>query len=321
MASNIAYRPPTWYPPVATPWENFRRSPACFLARWLYKKRRIRRLISPSLALTKTRVSIVCISDTHMTQPDVPDGDILLHAGDLTNRGTFEELQSQLDWLKGLPHRYKVVIAGNHDLLLDPSYVARFPDRIYEGEGTSRSDLDWGDIIYLNNSTAKLEFPDGHSLKVYGSPWTEQFGTWAFQYPPIRQVWAESIPPDTDIVLTHGPPKGHLDLEGKGCPQLLKELWRIRPRLVVFGHIHDGHGREEIVYDAVEAAYDRVMMEGRGIVTVGLMAFWALWSWLWDVLCLPRSTYDGSDRTHLINAAIVGGRLTGIQQPAIVVEI
>ena len=64
-------------------------------------------------------ISVVCISDTHNTQPYIPAGDLLLHAGDLSNWGTFAEIQAQLTWLSQQPHRYKIVIAGNHDLLLD----------------------------------------------------------------------------------------------------------------------------------------------------------------------------------------------------------
>lgn len=60
----------------------------------------------------------------------MPDADVLLHAGDLTSGGTFAELQSQLEWSRSLPHRYKVVIAGNHGLLLDAAFVARHPERI-----------------------------------------------------------------------------------------------------------------------------------------------------------------------------------------------
>ena len=63
-------------------------------------------------------VRTVCVSDTHNLQPEVPDGDVLLHAGDLTNRGTFDELQEQLDWLDKQPHRFKVVIAGNDSCAL-----------------------------------------------------------------------------------------------------------------------------------------------------------------------------------------------------------
>lgn len=172
-----------------TPWQQFRRDPAAFLIHWLYRQKLVPELPAVS---TSRPISVICISDTHCKHPEVPDGDVLLHAGDLTDKGTFAEIQAQLDWTNTLPHRYKVCIAGNHDLLLDPDYVKRRPDRIYEGEGTARADLNWGSILYLNNSATELRFSDGSGrdcvLKVYGSPWTEQFGTWAFQYPPIRDV-------------------------------------------------------------------------------------------------------------------------------------
>ena len=58
-------------------------------------------------------ITVVAISDTHNLQPDLPDGDLLLHGGDLTQRGSFEELQAQLDWLKGQKHHYKVIIGGS----------------------------------------------------------------------------------------------------------------------------------------------------------------------------------------------------------------
>jgi calcineurin-like phosphoesterase family protein len=267
----------------------------------------------------------VCISDTHNTRPPVPDGDVLLHAGDLTIGGTFAELRAQLDWLRHLPHRHKVVVAGNHDLLLDAAFVARHPEKISsgEGEGASRDDLPWGDdIIYLDNSAATLRFPGGRrSLSVYGSPWTPQFGNWAFQHPPVREVWEGSVPPGTDILLTHGPPRGHLDLEGKGCPQLLREIWRARPRLVVFGHIHGGYGREDIGYDAVEACYDGVMTGDKGLVAAVMMACRLFWGWLRDALLLSPRPQHPSRRTTLVNAAAVAGRFNEEQQPAIVVYL
>src|SRR5438067_1571839 len=103
-----------------TEWEIFCKDPTIYLARWLYQKRSIIHRVQPS-----TPITVVCISDSHNTQPAVPDGDVLLHAGDLTEAGTFDELQAQMDWLNSLPHRYKVAISGNHDLVLDPAYLER----------------------------------------------------------------------------------------------------------------------------------------------------------------------------------------------------
>lgn len=112
----------------------------------------------------------------------------------------------------------------------------------------------------------QVDLPGGRCLRVYGSPWTEQFGNWAFQYPPICSVWHESIPPDADIVLTHGPPRGFLDQDGKGCPQLTREVWRAKPRPVVFGNIHEGHGQEDDVrYDGVGGLYRGVVAREGGL--------------------------------------------------------
>lgn len=60
------------------------------------------------------RVRIVCVSDTHNDNPTdhVPDGDIFLHAGDMTDNGTYEEMKTALDWIRKLPHKLKLIIPG-----------------------------------------------------------------------------------------------------------------------------------------------------------------------------------------------------------------
>ncbi|RMD39364.1 hypothetical protein DV735_g5756, partial [Chaetothyriales sp. CBS 134920] len=299
MAAPLA----TWKPPQPSVWQQFRREPAAFLARWLHRCRP-RLSISPP-AEASNPITVVCISDTHQSQPTVPDGDLLLHAGDLSNYGSFEELQAQLDWLASLPHRHKVLIAGNHDRLLDPEYVARFPDRICETEGRSRADLDWHDLVYLNCTSRTLEF--GHRrVNIFGSPWTPQFGTFAFQYPPIRDVWTGAVPQGTDIVLTHGPPRGYLDLGGKGCPHLLREVAKTRPQAVVFGHIHAGHGQEEAGFRGVDTCYQRVMAGNGGLATVFAMVAWLLGAWVMKLLYSVLGKGDNSlPRTTMINASLV----------------
>ena len=307
----------TWLPPVPTPWQRLKRAPAPFLAQYLHQRRTP--IVPPQ---TPSPISIVCISDTHNTQPSLPSADLLLHAGDLTNAGTFSELQSQLAWLKSLPYQHKVVIAGNHDRLLDADYVARFPDRIAsgEGEGTARGDLDWGDVIYLENSSARLDFSNGRQLNVYGSPQTPLCGVFAFQYPDVRAVWPGTVPKNTDILLTHGPPRGHLD-EGKGCPQLLREIWRARPRLVVFGHFHGGRGVEHVEYDGIQGAYDGVMAGDRGLLAVLFMACRWMGEWLWSALSWRKERRGTAGGATLVNAAVVAGRGNETQLPPTVVSI
>ena len=204
------------------------------------------------------RISVVCISDTHNTQPDLPPGDILVHAGDLSHDGTFSEIQAQLDWLNEQPHQHKVVISGNHDYLLDPECEDRCPEHIVERPGASRSDLRWGSIIYLQDTSATLRFVNGRSLRIYGSPWTQQYGTRAFQFPLNRDVWTGAVPIDTDILITHGPPKFHLDANAQGNQYLVYELCRVRPKLVVYGHIHDGYGKDVVDFNDIQAAYERI---------------------------------------------------------------
>jgi hypothetical protein len=216
---------------------------------------------------TKSTIKVVCISDTHNTQPELPPADVLIHAGDLTGNGSFDEVQAQLHWLSAQPHRYKIAIAGNHDVLLDDAFLEQHPERRYGETRKTRHDLDWGSVLYLKDSSVKLEFPaetaspeesindetllrqhqqDQHkrkynqlpqyirTLTIYGSPRTPQYGVSAFQYPPeeAEAFWASRIPFDVDVVVVHGPLRLHLDTSGvrhAGCPFLAREIGRVRP--------------------------------------------------------------------------------------------
>ncbi|KAL8769047.1 MAG: hypothetical protein Q9209_004833 [Squamulea sp. 1 TL-2023] len=275
------------------------------------------------MALSKDSIRIVCISDTHDLQPELPHGDILLHAGDLTSRGTFEQLQTQLDWLNQQPHRYKVVIAGNHDLLLDDNFDQ--PGRLVREFGKERKDLSWGSIIYLQNESTTLAFPSGRQLKLYGSPWTSQCGPWAFQYPPIRDVFSGTIPPGTDILITHGPPQHHLDMgDARGCPHLAKEIWRYRDslQLVVFGHIHEGHGREELTFDRNQQLREEIRLGVRGGLFMVELALRILVERVKVLLPSKVSPQLGEPRTiTLVNAAIATTPWEKDSRLPIVVEI
>lgn len=130
---------------------------------------------------------IVCISDTHNTQPDLPRGEILIHAGDLTENGSFDELQEQLAWLSRQPHRNKIVVAGNHDVLLDDVFLEKYPERKY-GDSRTVQGLNRGFVHYLRDSSITLDVAvttttaqDGkpnstRTLTIYGSPQTPQYG-------------------------------------------------------------------------------------------------------------------------------------------------
>ncbi len=174
---------------------------------------------------------IVVISDTHSLHGalEVPPGDILVHAGDLTNHGALEDVVAFDRFLAALPHRHKLVIAGNHDFCFER-----------QGEA-ARAAL--RHATYLEDDAIVVE-----GIRFYGSPWQPWFYDWAFNLhrgPEIRAKW-ELIPEDTDVLITHGPPLGHGDLvargERVGCRDLLERVRRIKPRYHLFGHIHEAYG-------------------------------------------------------------------------------
>jgi Icc-related predicted phosphoesterase len=176
-------------------------------------------------------LTIVAISDTHGRHRalKIPPGDVLVHAGDLTRRGKFQELDELDELFASLPHRYKVVIAGNHDWCFQEQPAAAAARLKH--------------AIYLQDEGVTLE-----GVRFWGSPWQPWFYDWAFNLrrgAEIRAKW-ELIPPDTDVLITHGPPFGHGDLtsrgERAGCEDLLEVVERIAPRVHIFGHIHEGAG-------------------------------------------------------------------------------
>jgi Icc-related predicted phosphoesterase len=177
------------------------------------------------------KVRIVAISDTHGQHRKlwIPPGDILVHAGDITWNGDPAEVKDFNAYLGRLPHRHKVVIAGNHDFCFEND-----PD-------TTRALLT--NCIYLQDESVVLE-----GLRFYGSPWQPWFYDWAFNLPrgaALKAKW-DLIPPDTNVLITHGPPAGYGDLtsfnDHAGCSDLLDTVKRIRPRVHIFGHIHEGAG-------------------------------------------------------------------------------
>lgn len=187
-------------------------------------------------------MKIVCLSDTHNIHNEivVPDGDLLIHAGDATARGTIDEVRAFNMWFTSLPHKYKVFVAGNHDWL-------------FEKNNEIAREILSSNIIYLQDSAVEIE-----GLKIYGSPWQPRFYDWAFNLnrgAELAEKW-ELIPDDTNILVTHGPPNGVLDevprqwgIENTGCEELRKRIDTLAEKdhlkLHVFGHIHCGYGRTE----------------------------------------------------------------------------
>jgi predicted phosphodiesterase len=153
----------------------------------------------------------------------------LIHAGDFTDSGTLKSADVFNQQLGFQPHKYKVVIAGNHDRV--------FQNRPQEAERTITN------AFYLRDSEVVIE-----GLRIWGSPWQPWFYNWAFNLPRGSQIKAkwDLIPNGIDVLVTHGPSLGHGDTtmrgDKTGCVDLLDAIKRIQPKLHIFGHIHEGYG-------------------------------------------------------------------------------
>jgi Icc-related predicted phosphoesterase len=180
---------------------------------------------------------IAAVSDLHGNLPEVPKCDLLLLAGDLCPlRDHRPEAQARwLDtafrgWLEKVPARRIVGVCGNHDFVYE-----KLPEAV-------PGDLPWS---YLQDSGI-----DWEGVRIWGSPWQPWFHDWAFNLreDELERVWAK-IPEGADILVLHGPPYGYGDgvprggtVEHTGSPSLTERIRQVRPKLVVFGHIHEGRG-------------------------------------------------------------------------------
>ena len=187
---------------------------------------------------------ILHISDTHGFHRNLPndrfkDIDVVIHSGDCSNwMDQFRnepEVRDFIDWYSKVPVEHKIYVAGNHDTSIERRLV-------------TPEDFTDNGIIYLENTGINI-----NNINFWGSPHTPTFGNWAFMKArhKINRVW-ENIPEDTDVLITHGPPKGVRDLsfdkdgelEMCGCSALMKRCWELKHtlKLVCFGHIHNMDG-------------------------------------------------------------------------------
>ncbi|KAH7020064.1 Metallo-dependent phosphatase-like protein [Ilyonectria destructans] len=230
---------------------------------------------------TKIKTRILIISDTHgfklkpkldsdpttedeLSQDDIrwvrtgfreplPEADVVLHCGDLTKRSKVSEFKDTFDMLRAIRAPLKLVIAGNHDLVLDEPYWYREwngPKKTVDKvQGIVKAAEDDG-VQYLTEGVHHFALDNGALLKVFASPYTPIYGGWAFQYQNSHDF---NIPSDVDVAMTHGPPRGILDLAGMpgsstkaGCPDLLEAVYRAKPKIHCFGHIHEAWGSQLI---------------------------------------------------------------------------
>ncbi len=166
-------------------------------------------------------MKLIFISDTHGRHRDleIPKGDIIVHAGDICDKGNKEHIQDFLEWYSNLDFEHKIFTHGNHDRDLERNNISLIPDSIPEN------------ITYLNHSQTII-----NGIKIWGSPFCEEEG---------EEDW-DFIPQDSDIVITHNPPYNILDKAPsgnlRGSNVLRNRIHQIQPRIHLFGHIHFSYG-------------------------------------------------------------------------------
>jgi len=176
---------------------------------------------------------IVFIADTHNQTPKLPDGDVLVHAGDATMRGTREEFLRFDAWLGTLKFKHILFTPGNHDFYLE----------------SDRS-------ILINAMTLINEGVIIDGIMFWASPYSPRFGGWAFMKSEsdLVNIW-NRIPNEVDVLITHGPPRGIMDGtisgENAGSQFLLERVKIVKPKIHVFGHIHEAFG----IYNNREVKY------------------------------------------------------------------
>ncbi|CAO3666973.1 unnamed protein product [Rhizopus stolonifer] len=184
-------------------------------------------------------IRVVCISDTHSKIDfDIPHGDILIHAGDITRVGSMKEFIETIEWLGSLPHQIKIITGGNHDHFLDESFG------YIENKQRILTHMEKNKLTYLEHEAYQLPVEFG-SLKLFVSPYAPVHLEGAFMLKDMSQIW-QDIPP-VDILVTHTPPLGFQDQiirnnRHVGCPYLRDKIKEIKPKVSIFGHIHEGHG-------------------------------------------------------------------------------
>ncbi|KAL7811925.1 Metallo-dependent phosphatase-like protein [Trichoderma gracile] len=220
------------------------------------------------------RTKVLIISDTHGLQLPVEvktPVDVAIHCGDLTQHSKLDEFRAAVQLIESINAPLKVVIAGNHDFSLDtPVFEKKIAEAInlasepisdalikreYGDYETARDlllQLRKKNIVFLDEGTHQFDLRNGARLRLYASPYTPastSSSDWGFQYTGTHDF---GITEAIDIAVTHGPPRGVLDIsEDKkriGCPQLFAAVAKAQPRIHCFGHAHDGWGAKLVAW-------------------------------------------------------------------------
>ncbi|EFQ26908.1 calcineurin-like phosphoesterase [Colletotrichum graminicola] len=208
---------------------------------------------------------ILILSDTHgLNFPAVfcEPVDVVMHCGDLTERSSMPEYEYTLQLLRKINAPLKLFIAGNHDLSLGPPALRK---KVEEAERAGKESFaglidkellnikTWineakaENILYLDEGIHEFVLGNGALMKVYASAYTPSTEGWAFEY----STHDFNIDMGTDVVITHGPPRGVLDISGGkriGCPQLFRAVAQSQPKIHCFGHVHQGWGARLVAW-------------------------------------------------------------------------
>jgi Icc-related predicted phosphoesterase len=212
---------------------------------------------------------ITLISDTHTKHRELclPGGDMLIHSGDIMNSGyNKNDIIDFLKWFESQDYEELIFIAGNHDRLFE------------NNQQDVKAIIDEYPLVtYLEDNWVDVD-----GIKIYGTPWQPEFYNWAFNLPrngeDLMKMW-EMIPADTDILITHGPPQGHLDTSGHpynepllGCNLLRDRVDAVKPKIHVFGHIHGSSGYKE--YGGTHFFNAAILDERYRLATNGITFDW-----------------------------------------------
>jgi 3',5'-cyclic AMP phosphodiesterase CpdA len=213
----------------------------------------------------------------------LPEGDVLIHAGDCTNIGKPNEVKEFIEWFMGIKgFDSKIFIAGNHDWAFENH---RYPHHRGDFEWyyhlMNEENLSQSDVTYLEDSGFTIDSSEfSKPIKFWGSPWQPEFYNWAFNLPrsgdELKKYW-DMIPEDTDVLITHGPPSEIKDfvnnwrqpVRNVGCELLRFRVEQIKPMVHVFGHIHEAYGverNEETLYVNASTCTERYSPSNKPIV-------------------------------------------------------
>jgi Icc-related predicted phosphoesterase len=270
----------------------------------------------------------------------LPKADILLHAGDLTMNGKLDQHRAALELINGVDAELKIIIPGNHDLTLDKDYYAkhgelhgprpRYPDatldeiqELYTGQAAKDAR-----IFYMVEGTREFTLSNGAKFTIYASAYQPEFWNWAFGYPrsidrfnshneaskagPVMDTRAQNPVPDTgvDIMLTHGPPLGILDRtsrgEDVGCKHLRRAVERCKPRLHVFGHIHEAAGGIKMDWSTGSSGGRELEPADHSRVSEQMGRYF------------DASDLSGKQQTVFVNASIMSLQYLPVQDPWII---